>query len=170
VDSIKKGTNVSYYPDVFAVGDECYAIPKTFTTFNDVDHEPVLEQIHGRHVIPQSFLHLGDDYETSCRILALRMHRDDWITPVSAYRETELTLGNKVFLVLTEYEADTKLDKELERLSDDLPLEGLRHYFNEAAWKADCARDGRGRYLSSYDHLEQRQEVVAGTYLIYRQS
>lgn len=165
---IKKGIlNVSYHPEVFEIGDSYYAIPVTFKEFNGTD--PVLEQSHGRPVIPSGYLNLGDDYETSCRILALRMHRDEWALPISVYRETELTLGNKEFLVLTDYEADNEIDKELERRSDELPLEGLRAYFNEEAWKADCVREGRGRYLSSYDHLEHQQEVVPGTYYIYRQ-
>ena len=158
---------MNFHPDVFEIGDDYFAIPTSFKDFNGPT--PVLEQSHGHPLIPPSFVNLGDNYETSCRILALRIHRDDWTVPVTVYRETELTLGNKEFLVLNPHEADNKLDKELERLSDELPLDGLRGYFNEEAWKADLALEGRGRWLASYDHLEQQQEVVPGTYFIYRQ-
>ena len=109
------------------------------------------------------------------RIEALTAHLeltgDEWeeIT-VSSYDETLLEYGRQEYLVLTDEEAEQRLDEHLDNLLEDIVLselpESLQHYFDEDAWKRDASKyDGRGHYLSGYDGQEHQ---AAHGLFIYR--
>jgi hypothetical protein len=76
------------------------------------------------------------------------------------------------YLVLTDSEADSAQDEELENYIDECILselpEAYRSYFDDESWKRDARMDGRGHVLSSYDGSENEEKVNGTWYYIYR--
>ncbi|MGK2884389.1 MAG: hypothetical protein ACSLE8_06370 [Rhodococcus sp. (in: high G+C Gram-positive bacteria)] len=148
-------------------GDGYYAVPDTV----NIDDAPLK---FGEEVdeLPNGFVELDRDYDDACHILALRLHLDEWDRDISVYRGTDLQMGNKSWLVMTDSEADDAWDKRLREYIDEgmeIP-DGMRPYFNEEKWMADAKMDGRAHTLSSYDGEENDETVDDTTFYIYRQN
>lgn len=80
--------------------------------------------------------------------------------------------NNSDYLVLTDDEADDKLEESLDSYIEDCILpelpEAYRNYFDENSWKSDAKMDGRGHSLASYDGHECEEHVNGTYYYIYR--
>ena len=85
--------------------------------------------------------------------------------------DDEIDINGETILVLTDSEADKRVDEYLDNYLDDcceIP-EWIRPYFNEEDWKRDVLRfDGRGSQLASYDGNEDMEEIEGTDYYIYR--
>lgn len=139
-----------------------YAVPITVPL--DADGELKLGML-----APLGFVHLDEDFDIACRILALRLFRDEWEHGAFVYRETEVTMGrHKTWLVLTDSEADHAFDKASRQRIDDENIPSWVRIDEEATMNA-LRSDGRGYALSSYDNIENSIDTDNGTYFIYRQ-
>lgn len=82
--------------------------------------------------------------------------------------------GNEEYEVLTDSEADSRWDEELDLYIDECILPELpdfaSQYFDKRAWKNDAMMDGRGHAISRYDGEENEQTVDGTTFYIYRQN
>jgi len=80
--------------------------------------------------------------------------------------------GREEYRVLTDDEADQANDEYLDNYIDECILHELperyRMYFDDEKFKRDCAIDGRGHNLSSYDGSESHQKIGDEYYYIYR--
>ena len=78
------------------------------------------------------------------------------------------------YLVVTDSEADQLWEESLnsyleECIYPELP-QNMIIYFDDEAWKRDARIDGRGHSLSSYDGVEDWEDVNGETFFIYRVS
>lgn len=123
--------------------------------------------------LPGGMVFLHEDFDEAYRILAVRMHRDEWEYDTSVYdRDHTVKLGNKEWRVLTDSEADTAWDESLDSYIDDcmeIP-EQVKPYFDREKFKDDAKHDGRGHSLNSYDGEEIEVQTDNGTYYLYRQN
>jgi len=91
-------------------------------------------------------------------------------------RRTEYDTNSGEYQVLTDDEADTVWEEELQNYLDECVLpelpEQARMYFDEERWKRDAKMDGRGHSLNRYDGSELYQDdpETGETYYIYRQN
>ena len=98
------------------------------------------------------------------KIKALAKHLDCKKKEItqSSYDEDTFEYEGEEYLVLTDDEADVKLDQYLDSYIDDCVLpeipECYRPYFDEEAFKEACESDGRGYSLASYDGHENEQD------------
>lgn len=80
--------------------------------------------------------------------------------------------NNSRYLVLTDDEANDKLEESLDSYIEDCILpelpEAYRNYFDENSWKSDAKMDGRGHSLATYDGHECEEHVNGTYYYIYR--
>lgn len=162
---------MDYFHRVFEI-DGYYAVPISCTKFVNpkFDYTLKLDEDDNVIVVPDDFVYLDDDYEQACRHLALRIHRDEWEHLITEYQQTELGVGNKVWLVLTGTEAGAAADRVLEQRVDDMNWPpGTKSYFDEEGWKDAALEDGRGPVLSSYDNLEVAIQVEDQMLYLYRQ-
>lgn len=148
-------------------GDSHYAVPNTV----NIEDAPLK---FGEEIteVPDGFVELDTDYDDACRIMALRLHLDEWDRDISVYRGTDLQMGSKWWLVMTDSEAEAAWEERLRSYIDDaleIP-DSVRPYFDEEKWIADAKVDGRGYTLSSYDGEENNEVVDDTTYYIYRQN
>lgn len=150
-----------------------YAIP------SGVDISEGSPDFQSYQEIPDEFIDLDVDFEDACRLLALRIHLDDW-EPSSVELSGStgyLDYGSQEWLVLTDYEADSQWEARLLEYIDDcmeIP-DSVRPYFDEKRWLEDAKIDGRGHTLSSYDGNEWEVEIDTDpevgdteTYYLYR--
>lgn len=125
----------------------------------------------------ENFIELSDDYDESCRILALRFHLDEWDSyfSIQGWNDKRFQVGkNREYLVVTDDEADDLWDEDLEAYIDDCVLPGVpettQGYFDRDAFKKDARMDGRAHSLNRYDGNEYDEEIDNTTYFIYRQN
>ena len=139
-----------------------------------------------------------EDLIKSERVKALKNHlelNDEETNEITLENGESFHYGDQEYLVLTDEEADEKteeyikesvwafnssflsshsdIDKEVFNLlsekcedSNDAILSMIKdfdHFVNDA-----ISSDGRGHFLSSYDHSESDQEINGTTYYIYR--
>jgi hypothetical protein len=100
----------------------------------------------------------------------LELTGDEWEEiAASSYDETLFEYGQQEYLVLTDEEAEQRLDEHLDNLIEDVVLseipESLQYYFDDEKWKREARFDGRGHFLSGYDGTEH--EAAHGLF-IYR--
>jgi hypothetical protein len=158
-----------YYHDVYEINGSHYAVPDTFEDL-DQDGYPILPISDGRMMVPDNFIELDNRYDIACRQVALRAYRDEWELRCVVLDDERIQLGNKVWLVVTDAEADDHVNAILEDFITENLNDAFRSYFNEKEWKEHMVtRNGRGYWLSRYDNLEGRQETVPNTYFLYRQ-
>lgn len=98
------------------------------------------------------FKFLGNDLENVEEISNLDIDTD------------EIEINGNYYLVLTEDEADSRWEEELDYYLDEcvypeLP-NNLKYYFDEEKWKRAARFDGRGNAISRYDGVENCEEVV----------
>lgn len=99
---------------------------------------------------------------------------DDPAIALAAYFDTtevvdegndEWTVAGCTYLVLTDDEADARLDEYLEQLLDEPGMVpgADSPYFDREAWKSDAKMDGRGHYLAGYDgdEIELNHDLYA---------
>ena len=88
------------------------------------------------------------------------------------YDNNVFEYGNKEYLVCDDGEADRLNDLSIDSYIDDCVLpeipEAYRNYFDDEKFKRDCAYDGRGHNLATYDGCENEETVNGETYYIYR--
>ena len=116
-----------------------------------------------------------------CVNIAYHLLSDEKAQHVNWYRRAFLNLAIKddrelrdidegEYLVLTDDEADKRVDEYLESLFDDFMRDVPDHivnYIDYEAWKNDYNND-RGAELSSYDGIKNYETVDGETYYIYR--
>lgn len=152
-----------YRRTAFEVDGTFYAVPISFTDF-DKGGNPIIAE--------EGWVELETDEEQAYRALALRLLRDEWETPISTFRDTELAMGNKEWLVMTDLEADEEWDLRLARRADGLDISpySLRDFINWKAWTESEKQEGRGAMLARFDGLEVAFDTDFGTFFIYRQT
>lgn len=156
-----------YHNMVIKLDDTYYAVPIGPAGLKD-PREPILTP----RGVPKDWVDLDDDEEGANRILALRLHRDEWETPITSRRGNEFTMGKKSWLVLTGQEADDECERRLNDRIDnvlDIPPE-IEPYFNRERWKADIKKYGRGNVVSCYDNTEINVLTAFNTFYIFRQT
>lgn len=158
----------NYYRTAFEVDGSFYAAPKSFNAF-DTEQAPFL----AGGGVPINWVELDsdEDEEAAHRVLALRLYLDDWQTPITSYKETELTVGEVSWLVMNDIEADAALETELNHQVDDV-LEFPSHlqtYFDEEKWKDDARELGRGAWLSRNCASERKVDTDSYTFYIFCQ-
>lgn len=115
-------------------------------------------------------IELSNNLDIARRTLALRRHRDEWLHEAWIDNEDKIiSMGNKAWLVVTEAEAETKMELAMrKRLRKAVPAPYVE--FIDMERYMDYARKlGRGQALAPFDHLEVVVTTRSGGYFIYRQ-
>ena len=107
--------------------------------------------------------------------LALAQHFNVAVSEISETQQDVFECESEPgeYLILTDDEANTAWDEELDYYIDDCILpelpEAYRSYFDSESWKRDAKiSDGRGHALSSYDAKEYEEKADGVWYYIYR--
>lgn len=91
------------------------------------------------------------------------------ISYLDIYRDAE-KLDGEYYLVLTDNEADEKLEEYLEELVEDqLGKDMFRSLYNYIDFQRMARDEDRGSHLDYYDGTEWEVDVNGTTYFVYRQ-
>jgi len=131
--------------------------------------DPFMED--GGDYISEDYRLYLETFDDEGKVVALAKHLDTDVLNVVLDAGDYYCAQGKLFLVVTDEEAEKYWDDELNNYIEeclDIP-DIVRNYFDEEAWKRDARFDGRGHSLGSYDGNEYAEEVGGVVYYIYRQ-
>jgi hypothetical protein len=119
---------------------------------------------HGRDIIEFFDEEVFSDLDEP--IVALMQHTGDF------YSACDKAIDDRGYLVLTDSQADTEVEKEAEYYVEEalhqIP-KYLHTYFDEDSYISDLLFDGRGPLLDRSDGSEDAETVNGTTYYIYKQ-